>query len=63
MDAADIATSVTAMRQSVRATHLQMALLRKTVEVQSQGLLRVLATASQVSANRPHLGNLIDTTA
>lgn len=63
MDAADIATSVTAIRQSVRATHSQMAPLRKTVEIQSQGLLRVLAAASQVSANPPHLGNLIDTTA
>jgi len=37
--------------------------LAKNMETQAEGLLEILGTAAQASANPPHLGNLIDTTA
>jgi hypothetical protein len=63
MDVTSVTTAVTAMQQSVQATHLQMALLRKNVEMQTEGLLKMLETAQRASGNPPHLGNRIDTTA
>ena len=63
MEVTGIAASVAVMQRSVQATDLQMTLLKKHLEIQIQGLLKVLEAASQASANPPHLGNLIDTTA
>ncbi len=63
MDIASTAASVAAMQQSRQAAHLQMALLKRQVETQTEGLLKILETAAQPSGNPPHLGNLIDTTA
>lgn len=61
MDVAGIAASVMAMQQSVQTTHLQLALLKKGVEIQTEGLLKLLETAERASGNPPHLGTRVDT--
>lgn len=52
-----------AMQQSVPATHLQLALPKKSIELQTEGLLKLLETADRASGNPPHLGTHINTRA
>ncbi len=61
MDAVTVSTSAVALQHGVHASHLQMALLRRRMETEAQGLLALLETARQVGANPPHLGNRVDT--
>ncbi len=61
MDTVSTSTSALALQHGVLASHLQMALLKRRIETETQGLLALLETARQVGANPPHLGNRVDT--
>ncbi|MGQ9861315.1 MAG: hypothetical protein ACUVSD_04835 [Thiobacillaceae bacterium] len=63
MEVASVAASMLAIEQAVAANGLQLALLKRNMEVQTEALLKVLETAARSGGNPPHLGNLIDTTA
>ncbi len=63
MDTAAIASLATSMSQAQTADAVQVAVLKKALDVQANGALQLLAAATQVSQvvnNPPHLGNNID---
>ena len=59
-----IAALATQMSQTRTAEEVQIAVLKKAMELQSQGALQLVQAATQpMSSNPPHLGNIIDTSA
>ncbi len=54
-----MAAAAISMQQSLLATNVQMAVLKKSMEIEAQGVLQLLEGVA--AANPPHLGNLIDT--
>lgn len=63
MPISDISTTAIAMQQSLLATNIQVAMLNKTTETESQGVQMLLEAATAPTSNAPHLGNLVDTSA
>ncbi len=64
MDTAAIASLATAMSQTRTGEALQVAVLKKALDVEANGALQLLAAAAQVSqavSSPPHLGNGVDT--
>lgn len=65
MDVTGVAALATAMSQERAANAVQMAVLKKAMDIESQGALQLIQAASQVvsgaSNNPPHLGNSVDT--
>jgi hypothetical protein len=64
MDVSAIASMATEMSQARTAEALQVAVLKKALDIQAQGALQLIEAASQViPSNPPHLGNAVDTVA
>ena len=62
MDVSAIASMATEMSQARTAEALQVAVLKKALDIQEQGALKLIEAASQViPSNPPHLGNDVDT--
>jgi hypothetical protein len=64
MEVTSLAALATNMRQTELDNAVQVAVLRKALNIESQGALQLLQAASQsmaaTSNNPPHLGNIID---
>ena len=64
MDTSGIATLATSMSQARTSEAVQLSVLKKAMDINTQNGLQLVQNASKVVANNPpHLGNLIDTTA
>lgn len=64
MDVSDITTAIPQLSQAKTANAVQMAVLRKAMDIQAQGAMQLVQAASQViTSNPPHLGNGVDTIA
>ena len=64
MDVSAIATMATEMSQARTAEAVQVAVLKKALDLQEQGAMQLVAAASQViPSNPPHLGTAVDTVA
>ena len=64
MDVSGIASIATDMNQTRTADAVQVAVLKKAMDIQAQGALQLVQSASQViSNNPPNLGNRVDTQA
>jgi len=64
MDVSAIASMATEMSQARTTEALQVAVLKKALDIQEQGALQLIEAASQViPSNPPHLGNAVDTVA
>jgi hypothetical protein len=64
MDVAGIASLATNMSQAKTESAVQIAVLKKALDVQAQGALQLIQVAAQaIPNNPPHLGNKIDTSA
>jgi hypothetical protein len=62
MDVSAIASMATEMSQARTTESLQVAVLKKALDIQEQGALQLIEAASQViPSNPPHLGNDVDT--
>lgn len=63
MDSNSIIELATSMQQTRLANDVQLSVLKKAIDVQSQGAMQLLEAAVQVTANPPHLGNQVDVVA
>ncbi len=64
MDVADIAAAVPALSQARVTNAVQMAVLKKAMDIQAQGAMQLVqAVTKNITSNPPHLGNGIDTIA
>lgn len=64
MDISGITTLAASVSQSRTADEVQMAVLKKAIDISAQGALQLIQAASNViPSNPPHLGNQIDTVA
>ena len=64
MDVTAIAAVATDLAQARTAEAVQVALLKKALEIQAQGAMQLIQAATQVmSVNPPNLGNQVDTVA
>ena len=64
MNVTGIAAAATEMSQARTAEAVQMAVLKKAIDVQEKGALQLLEAASQVvPSNPPNLGNRVDISA
>ncbi|MCM8620750.1 MAG: YjfB family protein [Candidatus Accumulibacter sp.] len=64
MNVNGIAAAATEMSQARTADAVQMAVLKKALDVQAQGALQLVEAAAQKVPNNPlHLGNRVDTSA
>ena len=64
MDVTAIAAVATDLAQARTAEAVQVALLKKALEIQAQGAMQLIQAATQVmSGNPPNLGNQVDTVA
>lgn len=64
MDTTSIAAVATAMSQAKTENAVQIAVLKKSMDVQAQGALQLIQAATQaMPSNPPHLGNRVDTLA
>jgi hypothetical protein len=63
MDTLAIASLATDMSQARTANAVQLAVLKKAMDIESQGALQLVQAAAQATqhANPPHLGNSVDT--
>jgi hypothetical protein len=62
MDTSAIASLATDMAQARTQQAVQVAVLKKAMDVQASGALQLIAAAAQVVTNNPpHLGNSVDT--
>lgn len=61
MDISGIAASATSLTQNETANAVQMAVLKKALEVEGQSALQLVQAATQTSYNNPpNLGNSVD---
>lgn len=58
MDVSAIAATATAIAQGTTADAVQVAVLKKAMEVEAQGALQLVQA---ITSNPPHLGNRVDT--
>lgn len=63
MDVATIAAVATEMSQAESASAIQLAVLKRAMNIQAAGAAQLVEAAAQVINNPPHLGNVIDTLA
>lgn len=63
MNVNGIAAAATEMSQARTAEAVQMAVLKKAIDVQEKGALQLLEAASPVASNPPNLGNRVDISA
>ena len=62
MDVASIAAIATEQTQAKTADAVQLAVLRRAMDIQAQGALQLIQAAAQViPSNPPHLGQAVDT--
>lgn len=62
MDTSGISNMATSMSQARTAEAVQMAVLKKSMDIRAQsGMQLVQAAANAAPSNPPHLGNKIDT--
>lgn len=61
MDVSGIAAAASGMAQINVASAVQVAVLKKAMELAGQGTLQLLEAATQTANNPPHLGNQVDT--
>lgn len=62
MDITGIAASATALTQNQTANAVQMAVLKKAMDIESQSALQLVQAAAQAGYNNPpNLGNRVDT--
>lgn len=64
MDVTGISALATQMAQGRQVNDVQTAVLKKAIDIETQGAMQLIQTASQIvpSANNPsHLGNTINT--
>jgi hypothetical protein len=62
MDVSAVALAATQMSQAGTANAVQLAVLKKALDIQAQAALQLIDAASQVTrSNPPNLGNQIDT--
>jgi len=62
MDVSGIASVATEMSQARTADAVQLAVLKKAMDIQAQGALQLIQSASQVIGNNPsNLGNKVNT--
>ena len=63
MDTIGIAALATGMNQARTSEAVQLSMLKKAMDINSQNELQLIQNASKVIPNNPpHLGNSIDTT-
>lgn len=64
MDVASLAGLATGLKQVELNNAVQVAVFKKALDLESQGVLQLLQAATQtmasVTSNPPHLGNTID---
>jgi hypothetical protein len=61
MDTASIAAVATEMSQARTEGAVQLAVLKKAMDIQAQGAMQLIQAAAQViPTNPPHLGNQVD---
>ncbi len=64
MDISGITSLATSMSQSKVVDEVQMAVLKKSIDLSAQGAMQLIQAASNViPRNPPHLGGQIDTVA
>jgi len=64
MDVSGIASVATEMSQARTVDAVQIAVLKKALDIQAQGTMQLVEAAAQVIPNNPpNLGNHIDTSA
>lgn len=62
MDVSTIASAATEMAQANTAQAVQLAVLKKAMDVEAQGAMQLVQAAAQViPRNPPNLGNQVDT--
>ena len=62
MDVSGIAAAATDLSQSRTANAVQVAVLKKTMDIQGQGAIQLIQAATQaIAQNPPNLGSRIDT--
>ncbi len=62
MDVSNIATVATTLSQARTEQAVQLAVLRKALDLQAQNAAQLIAAVEPASANNPaHLGNRVDT--
>jgi hypothetical protein len=61
MDVSAVALAATEMSQAGTANAVQLAVLKKALDIQAQTALQLIEAASQVTrSNPPNLGNQVD---
>ena len=64
MDVNSISSAATAIAQASTQNAVQLAVLKKAIDIQAQGALQLIDAAAQVIPdNPPHLGNGVDVSA
>ena len=62
MDTSSIAALATDMSQARTANAVQIAVMKKAMDIEAQGAMQLIAAAAQVvPSNPPNLGNTVDT--
>lgn len=62
MEVSGIAAAATELTQAKTADAVQVAVLKKAMDIEAQGAMQLVQAASQViSKNPPNLGNHVDT--
>lgn len=61
MDVSNIASAATAMSQQQTANAVQMAVLKKAMDIGRSSAEQLIAAIPQAGANPPNLGNRVDT--
>jgi hypothetical protein len=62
MDVSTIASAATELAQTNTAQAVQLAVLKKAMDVEAQGAMQLVQAAAQViPVNPPNLGNQVDT--
>jgi hypothetical protein len=61
MDTVNLAALATTVAQTRTGSQVQLAVLKKAMDIQAQGAAQLIQAAAQATTNNPpHLGNRID---
>jgi len=61
MDVTDIANTATAMSQQKLGSDVQVAMLKKAIDISAQSAVALIAAIPLPPSNLPHMGNSVDT--
>jgi hypothetical protein len=61
MDVTDIASTATAMSQQKLGNDVQVAVLKKAMDIDAQSAAALIAAIPLPPSNPPHMGNSVDT--